>query len=61
VGHSHVDLIDAARRSAFHQLVQHRNDGLASLEREPLLPEIFLVQKLFELLGLDKLFQKLLF
>src|SRR3989442_1614725 len=59
MGHAHIYFIDAACRCTFNQLVEHRDDGLATLERETLLAEIFFVQKLFELLSLDQLLQQL--
>src|SRR5437763_60123 len=60
MGHAHVDLVNAAGRRPFDQLVQHWNNGLAAFERETFLPEIFFVQKLLELLSLDKLLQQFL-
>src|SRR3982750_2986779 len=60
MGHTHVNVVNAAARRALDQLVEHRDDRLAAFERESLLSEIFLVQELLELLGLDKLLQKLL-
>src|SRR5436190_22858553 len=59
MGHSHVDLVDTARGRTFDELVEHRDDGLAALERKSFLTEIFLMQKLFELLRFDQFFQQL--
>ena len=58
MGHAHVDLIDAACRRALDQLIEHRDDRLAALERKAFLSEIFFMQELLELLGLDQLLQQ---
>ena len=57
--HSHVELIDTALGRAFDQLVEHRDDSLATLEREALLSKIFFMKKLFKLFGLDQFLQEL--
>ena len=54
MGHAHGDIFDAARRRAFDQLVEQRNDRLAAFERKPFLAEILRVQKAFELFGRDQ-------
>src|SRR5258707_194099 len=60
MGHAEGNLVDAARRSAFDQLIQQRNDRLAAFERETLLPKIFCAQEALELLRRDQ-FPKQLF
>src|SRR5687767_5391787 len=43
VGHSHIDLINAACCRTLDKLVKHRDNGLASLKRKAFLTQIFLV------------------
>ena len=58
--HSHKNFVNAVRRRAFDKLVEHRNYRFATFERKTLLPKIFFMQKLLELLGFDE-FQKQFF
>ena len=53
----HADgyLVNAPRRGAFDQLVENGDDGLVSLDREPLLPEVLRAEELLEQLGRDEL------
>ena len=61
MGHANINLINPTYRRALDQLIEHRYHRLATLERKPLLPKIFFVQKLLELLGLDQFLQQLFF
>ena len=56
--HAHVNFIDASDGSTLEQLVKHRNDRFATFERKAFLTQIFLMQKLLKLLGLDQLLQQ---
>src|SRR5947208_1131538 len=54
MGHAHIDLLNASRRSSLDELVEHRDDRFAALERETFLTQILLVYELLELLRLDQ-------
>ena len=54
MGHTHIDLVDAASRSSLDKLVEHRDNGLAALKGKTFLAEVFFMQKLLELLGFDQ-------
>src|ERR1044072_7656893 len=51
--HAHRDVVNAAPRRAFDQLVEQRNDRLAAFERKAFLPEVLGVQETFELFRRD--------
>jgi hypothetical protein len=51
VRHPHDDLADPVVRGSFDQRIQQRDQGLATLEREPLLADVPLVQERLEELG----------
>src|SRR6476469_10369506 len=61
MGHANIDLVNAASGGTLHKLIEHRDNRFAALERKALLSEIFFVQELFELLGLDQFCQQVFF
>src|SRR5262245_22957042 len=58
MGHTHRDLFNTTRSCTIDELIKNGNDGLATLKRKPLLPEILGVQETFELFGGDQLPKK---
>ena len=61
MGHSHIDLVNTAGRSTLDQLIEHGDHCLTALKRKALLSEVFFVQKLLKLLGLDQFLKQFLF
>jgi hypothetical protein len=54
VGHPQSDVLDALLGPALDELVEQRDDRLAALKGETLLPEVLRVEEALELLGADE-------
>jgi hypothetical protein len=52
--HAHGDVVNAASRAAFDQLIEQRDDRLATFKRKSLLAEVLRMQKAFELFRRDQ-------
>ena len=57
VRHAHRDLENPPARRRLNNRIEHRNQSLTALKREPLLPYVTGVQKFFKLLGFHQTFK----